>query len=344
MLKLFLLISSVILAIPLTAMDENVTEGSEELRLLVLGEERHCGYFTAFAISYDDALIAAALNSQIYIWHLNEGSNLVEINIGKYVGCMDFSKDGRLVTIANDGLVEFWNCTSGVKIDDLKIEGGAVALKFCPDDQHLLIISLSRLVFNEKSIEIWSICEKKIVKKNAYFYGIKNIDFSPNGEEFVVSCYDTNSLKLNNYVLIYSLEDLSVKRSFACSHAGFSASFGADGQEVLVKFDYKDVKILSGDPLGEKFSLNTDVEIIASGFDRSKSRIFLVHNNKTITEWQGQSMIKTWSWPAETSTIFMRKILFSPNGNFMLTWVDGENIQLWQWPQKRRVPVKKAHH
>ncbi len=340
--ELFLLLFSVLLAIPVMTMNESFPEEPEELSLVILGDAKHRANFTAFAISYDDAIIAAAGDSQLYIWHLEEENKLVEINIDRYVDRMDFNLSGQLVTISNDGWVEFWNSTTGIKIDDFKIQGRAQVMKFCPDQEHLLIIYCSNLAINEKWIEIWDISEKKSVRKCANISGIKDINFSPNGEEFVSSCYHTNSHRVNNCVTIYRLKDLSIIKSYTCSHAGFSASFGANGQEVLAKFDYQDnVKILSGAPLNEQFSLSTDNEIIASGYDRSKSRIFLIHSNKRITEWQGNTMIKIWTWPAKTSTTFGREITFSPNGGFVLKWVTGENIQLWQWPQ-RRGSVKKA--
>ncbi|MBK8454291.1 MAG: caspase family protein [Thiofilum sp.] len=180
----------------------------------------YIGSFPPVAFSPDRRMIAIGKLSSIFLWDINSGKIINEINTKLYINSIMFSPDNKFIALSSfdEKGVQIWNIESNIIAGPIEIKNYTSLhvsnnfFAFSPDSSTIAIAT-------SKNIELWDF--KKATLLKVLDFGLKssirNLIYSPNGKRVTASfaggevkSWDTTNANLvQNYFVDESLFGLA---------------------------------------------------------------------------------------------------------------------------------------
>ncbi|MBY0458140.1 MAG: WD40 repeat domain-containing protein [Gemmataceae bacterium] len=177
---------------------------------------------------------------ELKLWDVTAGKELWSETFEELKGDFIFSPDGRFFALTNVGresVVEVWDATTGAKRFEIPSKHEMASYVFSPDG--------SRLVLSEREAEsvppaVWDTATGKQLFRLEGIDSRQRCFFSPDGKRIVTTDQQLGSGQVRLWDARTGRELLTLSNSLASpdfTNAGFTLTFSADGQRLVVPSD-----------------------------------------------------------------------------------------------------------
>jgi WD40 repeat protein len=299
-----------------------------KLQQLHIQEQAHRGKITSIVSSLDGKfLYTAGIDTEIAIWKINENATISLIDRLRnrdavYSLAID-EYTGQIASTSQDCSVRIWRTENINKIECMfssqGYSGCIYQTKFVPQNQNILISTS-----NENEIRIWDVKSGTNIELPGHTGEVNSIVFSPTDSNiFASGSYDTT-------IKIWDLKKKQIQASLDEHNSRvWALTFSSDGK-TLVSGSYDGtIKIWDMKSYMYKDTLTEYTSHIYSlAFHPFKSNILAVGiSHSTVYIWNLND--KSCHGFENSERSWVAALLFSPNGEFLITG-DGEGkIRLW---------------
>ena len=292
--------------------------------------EGHTNWVGSVSFSPDNKKIVSASDDHtVTIWDrdgtlLNTFINLDDAN------SLSFSSDGKLIALASNKKIKLWKL-GGMVIETLRGHRSNIqGVRFSPDSK-LLIASVS----TDKTVRLWErnpstdLIELKRTLK--YQAGLRNVNFTPDGENIITASYD-NTMQLWNIQEVLDSQKAVPQRIFR-GHTSTvnNLSISPDGKMIA-----------SASVSGSVILWNLDGTLAGkllnhgSGF----TDVSFSPDSKKIVSVDAEGWVRLWTINGDLLQKFqghngginavINAVMFSRDGKFIATASSDKTIKLWK--------------
>ncbi|MGC9502989.1 toll/interleukin-1 receptor domain-containing protein [Baaleninema sp.] len=296
----------------------------------------HTNWVRSVSFSPDGkALVTGSDDNTVKLWNVSGVLLKTFVGHDASVRSVVFSPDGNTIVSGSDDTTIRLRSIEGAVVEILQgHRSGIKGVRFSPDN---LVASVG----TDNTLKMWKRDGAQLLRSIEYDAGLRNVNFTPNGEFMITASYD-NSLQLWNVNDVLALDEATPVRRFVGHTSTIkNLSISPDGQMMAsassdgsVRFwnvnDGTVLKVLEG---------VHDPEVTDVSFSPDGSRLVSVG---------GEGKLKVWTMEGElvqelqAHEAWINALHFSPDNEFLATSSGDNTIRVWKWKEGQLVTTPHA--
>ena len=187
----------------------------------------------------------------------------------------------------------------------------------------------------DKSIKVWSMSNKKIIKTlNGHNEGVNKVEFS-NSDNYLISAGYDDKMFIWDWKNNKTVKELNIKHT----------NFSINNQDVLAYIDSSCYLILFD--LKSMSAIKVIGQFCGSPVFSPQNNVIAVNDiNKssfTFIDLNSSKVLSTLNIKKENSVCEVSTFKFSPDGQYIVAGIWGGDIEIWDWQKKQQLRTLQGH-
>ncbi|MDC0835367.1 TIR domain-containing protein [Geitlerinema sp. CS-897] len=270
------------------------------------------------------ALVTGSDDNTVKLWSISGILLKTFVGHDASVRSVSFAPDGNTIASGSDDTTVRLRSVEGAVVEILQgHRSGIKGVRFSPDN---LIASVG----TDNTLKIWKRDGAQLLRSIEYEAGLRNVNFTPNGQFMITASYD-NSLQLWNLDEVLNFDNaVPVRRFVGHTSTVKNLSISPDGRLMASASSDGSVRLWQ---IGDGTLLQTlegihEPEVTDVSFSPDGSYFVSVG---------GEGKLKVWTIEGELVREFqaheawINALYFSPNGRFLVTAGGDNTARVWNW-------------